>query len=219
MKNLVYVMAIGLLVLTGCSKEESNEPTLNEVSDTAYVLRMDGSNPTWESVSVKDIKGNSEAAIQRNNGNSAHMHGEFTGFGGGISMNFSGTENNGGTHGSATMYQTLGAPFNTTVEITMETECVMLDGNEGVYGGTITAVANSPFPPGGPFDIGNHIYFKVIDNGQGNNAASDQYNTGLVIFPSFASGCGAFTPSSAFWSSPFVSVLDVENDSDKIKIN
>ncbi len=80
---------------------------------------------------------------------------------GNISLDWSGTENNGGTHGSATFKQTLNLPFppfTANLEVTMTTECVMVDGHEAVYGGTFTQVLNNPFPSGGPFQVGRQVF-------------------------------------------------------------
>lgn len=169
-------MSISLIVLTGCSKEDSNEQIVETTSDLVWVYSLDGTLLTQETASTNVLPGRS------NNGNSAHAHGDFPG------VEFSGTENNGGAHGSATV--SLG-PWT----FTLETECVMVEGNEAVYGGTITERTGPPSPPGAPFNIGDHAYFKVFDNGQGNNADPDQFY-GSIKFSS-ASQCGVYTPSNA----------------------
>jgi len=116
-----------------------------------------------------------------NRGQSAHAHGDYPG------VEFSGTQNNGGTHGSATL--SLG-PFTFTVD----TECVMVEGNEAVYGGTITSRVGPPPPPGAPMNIGDYVYIKVFDNGQGSNADPDQFY-GSIKFRA-DSKCGIYTPSN-----------------------
>ncbi|SDS72114.1 hypothetical protein SAMN04515667_2825 [Formosa sp. Hel1_31_208] len=90
-------------------------------------------------------------------------------------MTWSGTENNGGTHGSATLTDQLAPGLD--VSVTMETDCVNAIGNEVVYVGRIT---ESIDPTNFLFRVGNKISLKVIDNGQGNNAPADQFG-GLFI--------------------------------------
>jgi hypothetical protein len=121
---------------------------------------------------------------------------------------FSGTENSGGAHGSANLR--LG-PW----DFILETECVMVEENEAVYGGTIAEIDGPPLPPGFPA-VGDNLYFKVIDNGQGSNADPDQVNQ--LVFAGFGgdSACGILTPSHPNW--------DLAPDSDvsepgSIKVN
>lgn len=207
MKKLTLLLVFASLVFFGCNKQESN-PELNDqqvkqsLPDT-WVLNMDAENFSWEPTAF-DTQVNNPVPNKLKGGNSVHTHGDFS-FGP-ISISWSGTVNNGGNHGEATFQQTFaGVP----VVITMETECLMDDGNEVVYGGVFTEVLNSPFPPGGgPFVVGNHLYFKVIDNGQGNNAPADQFSTFLAISP--VSRCGVYTPDYFLWTffGPYQDVMD-----------
>lgn len=218
MKNLIYVMALGLLVFTGCSKEESIDPISNEVADdSAFLVRLDSSNPTWEKISVDELTSNSTSIAYRENGNSEHMHGKFSGFGGSTRISFSGTENNGGTHGHATLTSEIGAPFDVTLKLTVETECLMIEGNEGVYVGLITDVENNPFPAGGPYEVGNKLIFKVIDNGEGSNAELDQFSSFIIVVPAGMTACGVLSPDFFLWS--VFPLVDVADNSENIKIN
>jgi hypothetical protein len=193
MKNLMPLMALALVFLIGCAKEETTPSFLNtDVQQldkiNSFVLNLDGDIPVWQAATLEEVpstQSNSRPATYRGNGNSAHTHGDFPG------VEFSGTQNNGGTHGSATL--NLG-PWT----FTCETECVMIEGNEAVYGGTITDRTGPPPPPGAPFNIGDYAYIKVIDNGQGNNADPDQFYGRIQFFAS--SKCGDYTPgNTAAW--------------------
>ena len=208
-------MSVGLLLLAGCSKENTENQIDDQTADLVWVYNIGGKSQAWETMAIDELSSDSDVTNTRSNGNSAHTHGDFT-FGS-FTFEWSGTENSGGTHGSAFVTQVLGGPFGTVpVELTMETECIMAEGNEAVYGGTFTEVVNSPFPPGGPFDVGNHMYWKVTDNGQGNNAPPDQHNTIIVISPSFSSRCGVYTPPSFIWG--LGSELDVQEPG-SVKVN
>ena len=183
-------MSIGLLLLAGCSKENTDTQIEEQTSDLVYVFNLDGESQAWEMSTIDEPLNDSGVILERgNNGNSAHAHGDFPG------VVFSGTQNNGGTHGSATA--SLG-PWT----FTLETECVMVEGNEAVYGGTITERVGPPPFPGAPFNVGDHIYFKVIDNGQGTNAPADQFNGRISFAFAGDSKCGIYTPSHPNWDGP-----------------
>lgn len=232
MKKLLILATLLLTIMFGCAKEETKPApaSVDVISQDAYFFNTNLKTPSWEKTIIPETPNDLEISAT-NRSNSAHTHGNFIGFGGNVSITFSGTENNGGTHGTAVFEQTLNLPFppfNATVVISMDTECVMVDGDAAVYGGTMTEVEGSPFPPGaGPFKVGNNLYFRVVDNGQGNNAPTDQYSGTLVI--SGSSRCGILVPSNPSWFSgtlpfppfaPFpIPTLDVEGESDKIKVN
>ena len=222
MKNLMLLTAFLCIVFTSCSKEDINEQPLQEQTDAAYVFKLSQGNE-WEAVlnSQLENKINTEFISSRN-GNSLHAHGNFSGFNGGL-ISFSGTQNNGGVHGSATLEVTFG-PFG-TANVVLETVSVISIGdNEAVYGGQITEVLENtvmfpPPPPGFPappcdaYELGTYVYFAVKDNGQGDNSPADQFS------PILSNSCfedpsgGANNP----WS--FFGFTDVESSDDKIKVN
>jgi hypothetical protein len=179
-QKLFLLALVPLLIFQGCSDDEMS-PKMEETG--SYLYRIDGGNSTWEYLTSEETV--TPPIVQMRNGNSAHTHGDFDL--GATIADWSGTQNNGGTHGSATL-------TIQTRTFTLETECVMVEGNEAVYGGTITAIEGFGFPP---IDVGDIAYFKVFDNGQSNNAPADQLN-GLVRF-SKVSRCDIWTPGSAAW--------------------
>lgn len=231
MKKLIPLMTLALLVLFGCAKEETTPNAVstdnqNVGESSVWVINANSDSPVWESVSQDDLQSNSSASATSRS-NSAHTHGNFTG--GALTITFSGTQNNGGPHGSAEFIQSFG-PF--TAHVILETYCVSVDGNEAVYGGIVTEVIENNFPPPpppppcpncpppppcNPLDIGSYVYFKVVDNGQGNNAPLDQYY-GITFATCNGIPCDAGLP----WffgldeeGNPF----DVEGENDKIKVN
>ena len=186
---------------------------------SAYVLNLDGDSPVWKLTTLSSS-------------DSAHAHANIDGF-----VTFSGTQNNGGSHGSAEIE-------TESLHLILETTSVVLigeDENQAVYGGLITEVIfnnvqppppppppppcpafpDCPPPPPPPppptcsqFDLGSYVYFSVTDNGQGNNADPDTY------IPALLPSCDEFLDGGA--SFPwfiFVSTsLDPESN-DKIKVN
>ena len=190
MKKVFLLLSMSLLLLSSCSKENSDSQMEDQALDMVYYFSDTGDTPVWEAISLSEISNLNLGDITNlrgNNGNSGHAHGDFAG------IEFSGTQNNGGTHGTATANF---GPFT----FSMETACVMVDENEAVYGGTIIELDGPPTPPGFPISLGNQMFFKVIDNGQGNNAPLDQFNAILLFTTPENSGCGTLTPSAPLWS-------------------
>lgn len=193
MKSLIGMFSLlailSTVFITSCQKEETQEPDqqTTETIDAWLFNSTDGS-VVKKTINVIDLRSNS-AINEREQTNSAHTHGSFSNAG--KSVTWTGTQNNGGTHGSAIVTLNFANP---AIVLTLETECVMVEGNEAVYGGTITEALNVPeddFYLG----VGGHYYFKVIDNGQGNNAAPDQYSNISAVF----SACGVLPPSAWIW--------------------
>jgi hypothetical protein len=236
MKKLTLLFAFALVFFYACNKQESTPTADNQqvesTDNSAYVLNLSDENPVWELVALDELLGNQSNSgftyLKGNNGNSAHTHGDIA-FGP-YSLSWSGTENNGGSHGSAILELTWSGGI---AQFTLETECVMVDGNEAVYAGIITQILNAPPPPPppppcptfpncpppppNPYTLGNHVTFKVIDNGQGNNAPPDEHCT--AIFITGPSLCGIAVPSSGVWNpSNFNQILEVQEPG-SVKVN
>ena len=210
MKKTILLATIGLLLISGCSMEKDDTQTEKQNRDLVYVFNSNGENLVLEESSLDKILSNkSNTKVHTNRGNSAHTHGDYND--GSISLSWSGTENNGGMHGSAIFELLIEDPFG-FVSLTMETECVMVEGNEAIYGGTFTKVLN----PAGPFMVGNIMYFKVIDNGQGNNASPDQHAIGGLIVPPGGSVCNVLSVTDPFWER--FGLLDVAKPG-SVKVN
>jgi len=210
MKKTILSISIGLLLLTGCSKDNVDPQIEQRTGDAVYVFNNSGVDSTWESFALDEFQNtNSNTGVtapSANRGNSAHTHGSLDA--GGFTFNWSGTENNGGTHGEASVTLSLGPSL---VLVSLETACINVIGNEAVYGGAITEVENDPFPPGfpGPFSIGNTMFFKVFDNGQGNNAPADQF-ANTFVSTSNPEACDTLgQPDGEFWSGDAFPIADV----------
>ena len=211
MKKLALLLAFAIVFIYGCEKSDLNSTSENKNVENSnaitYVFNLEDESASWELTDLRDVSGISSYGELKQS-NSAHTHGNIPNL-----IVFSGTHNNGGTHGSATA--TINGPSGTTY-LTMETECVMVDGSEAVYGGLMTQVVN----PFGGFQEGNIAYFKVFDNGQGNNAPLDNYH-GLVRV-SNVSRYGDWTPdNAAIWPPTFYGynmIIDVPEPG-SVKVN
>ena len=234
MKKTILSMSIGFLLLVGCSNENSDTQIDEQTNKLFNVHHFDGENLVWEEISLDEMKSKESksglVSTTANKDNSVHAHGDFHGFGGTIS--FSGTQNNGGTHGSAEIEITsgggpFGGPSGTAHFILETTSVVMVNvaGEDGaVFGGIVTEVIVNTLPPPPPFppsacvkyDLGTYVYFLVKDNGQGNNASADQYRSVLVPVCEELSEGGALFQWDFFG---FFSWINVGEASDKIKVN
>lgn len=197
MKNIIFLIACGLITLTGCSKDESNELTADQSIDSVYVSNQIDGTTIWETISRDELPGESDGTYSRVNGN-AHTNGYFslpsreT-----INITWSGTQNDGRFLGSAELEQ---STPRYSFHFIMETECITVDGNEAVYGGIITEVIEiTGNPP--PIGINWRFYFKVIDGGSGGNTGFDfMSNTRIFASPRSTSLCN-IKPSDPVWSS------------------
>ena len=220
MKKTILSISIGLLLLTGCSKENVDPQIEQRTGDTFYVFNNNGEDSTWEEIAVDEFQStNSKTGVtapNANRGNSTHTHGSLDL--GDLQMTWSGTENDGGTHGSATLSQEFAPGLG--VNVTMETSCVNSIGNEAVYVGRITDNDNATGFFAFLFAVGNKVSLKVIDNGEGNNAQADQF-AGLGISiggpfgpePQVCESLGQ--PDSEFWGQE---PIDIESPG-SVKIN
>ncbi len=193
MKNLAKVVMIAMLatLVVSCAQDPVEEILEDPI---IYVLQDSPNGMVYELLEGPAYTSPSTKDISYKNGNSVHTHGNIvSGFGGNHNISWSGTENNGGTHGSAELYK---SSSSGVFHFIFETECIMADGNEAVYGGTITEIIEKT-GGGPPIQVGWHYYFKVIDNGQGANAPADLYGNLLVASPN--SLCGVWTPDFFFW--------------------
>jgi hypothetical protein len=187
MKKVILSMSIGLLLLASCSKENADTQIEEQTAALVGVYNFDGK--VMGTLEINEPLSDSNGNTNRGNGNSAHTHGSF-GPPNVISA-FSGTENNGGAHGSANVRI---GPW----DFILETECVMVEENEAVYGGTITEINGPQTPPGFP-EVGDGLYFRVIDNGQGSNADPDQVTLAFLVAFGGSSACGILTPNNPVW--------------------
>lgn len=214
-------MTFSSLLFTACSKEDTNDQNEETSANSVYVVQQSNEITSFEVVSVENFVA---GPVTSPYGNSLHAHGQFHGFGPGGEVSFNATENNGGVHGGGKFRVTFG-PFG-TAQVRLQTISVVSTGSgEVIIGSVITEVLENtvsfpPPPPGGPppppcdpYELGTYVYYSVKDNGQGNNAPSDQYHTLLTNSCFENASNGATLP----WF--FGSFVDVQSPSDKIKVN
>jgi hypothetical protein len=200
MKNLAILFALGLILLTGCTKDESYQPIEEQTIDSVYVLNQSEGGNSWEAMPTQELIRDSarpnnltvDAASAHTNGYYESSNSIDT-----TIISWSGSQSNGLTRGSAEIKMT-GPDYS--FQFVMETECVTLKGNEAVYGGTITEIgAISGKPP--YFDLGWRFYFKVVDYQRGAHQFDKISNMMIFASPMSQSMCGTTGPENHIWSS------------------
>lgn len=212
MKKLTLLAVITTVFIFGCSKQDSEiaSPVKNvdETSMSVYQFSFDGNDVKYELVEFERerVQSQPEANLYKN-GNSAHAHGDFHTWGGFVGLDFSATQNNGGTHGTG--YLEMG-----DAKMNLETSSVIvIEGVGGaIYGGLITEVIDDG-GLGFLFAEGRVFYMYLQDNGQGNNAPADQTSNILAVSPEPWEDAGAGVPWTIF------GLADVTNPTDVIKVN
>ncbi len=194
MKKLTLLFAIGLFLVVGCTKDESYKQIEEQTIDSVYVLnQLDGSS-TWETMLIDELQNSAVRIYSKNDGDAAHTDGYYVPASrDAMTITWSGTQNRNGPHGSASIQQ---STPNFSFHFVLETECVTVDGNQAVYGGTITQVktlnGNAP-----AIGVGWRIYFKVTDYDRFDQIA----NCTMFASPMSPSLCNAYLPNNQIWSS------------------
>ncbi len=199
MKNLIIPMTFGLILLIGCSKDESFEPTEEQTIDSVYILKQIDGTTIWETTAIDGLTGKNFNYPTDDHNLYGHTNGAFMpAYRDEVIITWSGTEDGTGTRGSAELQMSTPAY---SFHFILETECVTVDGDAAVYGGIIVEVVQtSGNPP--PFGVNWRFYFKVIDSEQGGGVNYDQIsNTRIFASPRSMSLCDEYLPNNRIWSS------------------
>ena len=185
-------MTAGLILLTGCSKDDSVEQIEEQTVDHVYVLNQFNETSTWETMVLDE-------SLERTDlpNDNAHTDGYYMPTNrNGMTITWSGTQNQNGTYGRAEFKQ---ITPNFSLHFNLETECVTVYGNEAVYGGRITQVreisGNAP-----PIGVGWYFYFKVIDNIHERVPLDKIANKTIFATPRAPILCNAYSPNNFIWS-------------------
>lgn len=206
MKKFTLLFALGLTLFTSCTKDESYQTIEEQTVDSVYVLNQFEGASNWETIIPDETQNAAHRTYLINDGENAHTDGYYVPSSrDAMTITWSGTQTTNGVRGGAEIRQT--TP-NFSFHFVLETECVMVDGNQAVYGGTITQVrslaGNAP-----TIDVGWRFYFKVIDQDGTNRSDTDQIaNTTLFASPRSPSLCGVYMPNDRRWSSQGYTVVN-----------
>lgn len=199
MKNLFLAITAGLILLTGCSKDESFEPIDQQTTDSVYLLDQTVEQNSFSPLEIDNFPGDvnyTSKPITNNFGHTAGLYEPM--MRDPVSLSWLGNCDDTGTYGAAELE--IRKPSH-TIYVLMETECVTINDNTAVYGGTITEVmelsGNTP-----PITAMWRFYFQVIDNDKNGHNGIDQIsNIWIFASPRSVSLCSVYAPDHRIWSS------------------
>ena len=207
MKNLFLTMTAGLILLTGCSKEEPFEQIEEQTIDTVYILKQIDDTTTMETIPLDRQTGVDYTYIKDKPNETGFTNGLYYSTNRDkYDLTWSGFTDETGNYGNAELQMSTPAY---SLHLMLETECVRVDGDAAVYGGIITRVVQSSGNPP-PFGVNWRFYFKVVDNDKGNGMYNHQWsdikydqisNTRIFASPRSISLCDLYLPGNRIWSS------------------
>ena len=197
MKNLTLLFALGFILITSCSKDESLEQTELQTTNSVYVLNQFNEASYWDTTVLDESRTSDDEhnSIQRVSITKGHYSPTSRDA---MTIEWTGTQTELRSTGKAEVKQ---STRNFTFHFNLETECVMVDGNKAVYGGVITKVIElSGDAP--DIGVGFRIYFNVIDSNSGGSIYYDQIaNKTIFASPMSPSLCNVYLPNDNIWSS------------------
>jgi len=223
MKRFTFLVAIALVFFYGCNKEKTeltpNDQQVVKSGSTGYIVSFDENGAHVQQtvkISKEDLQNYTPSpTASRSNSNHANGHFSYVNDVGDVegTITFSAVQNNGGIHGQVVV--------NGLVSFHGETNCLMVDGNKAVFGCVITQVSDNA---GLDFITpGNYVYFRVDDNGEGENDPSDQYCNIFNVTEDDWCELGlldvdyVYIPASILWAD--FGFSDTANESDQIQVN
>lgn len=196
MKNRILLFVFTLLLLLGCGKEKLVPVPEDQKPADLMAIKFSNSLEPASVISLDQIQHNAGTEVTPRESSNASVNGHFSPVPG-FEVNLSGMQNNSGIHGN-------GQITSEFVSFQFETVCLNFAGNEVVYGGKITKVRfitdawEAAFP--GTIREGRYLVLKVMDNGEGQNAAPDKCSN--YFFTSLVPLCNQFPPNSPVWTVP-----------------
>ena len=165
MKKSILKIAVGFLILTGCTTDETIESMEELTANSMYVLERNTNQTTFKSIDLDNSQRSANTLdFLVNEDEFGHTSGLFIPFkNNGTVLSWSANKDETGTYGTAEL-QLATRMYN--MHIMMETECITIEGNAAVYGGIITQVVelngNAPL-----ITEMWRFYFKVKDINNG----------------------------------------------------
>lgn len=200
MKNSILLIALGSLILTSCSKDESFEQTEEQTLDSIYISKQNNGSTNWERTPMNALHtGTDFTYTAYDNNEIGETNGVFVSTSRDANtITWTGFQDETGAYGNA---EVLISSPSYTLRLQMITECVTVKGKEAVYGGIITQVTESSGNPP-PFNVNWRFYFNVVDSGQNRGVSYDQIShTRIFASPRSQSLCNVYLPGDRIWSS------------------
>jgi len=216
MKNAFFALILPLILLFGCTQEQIDTITSTDIqtiekSSPVTLINFSSASGTIQRISMADLKYNSLPQLSPRASSNISVNGHFSPLAEPqVYVTLSGMENSSGVHGT-------GQVKSSFLDFNMETECLIVDGNEAIYGGIITQV--NYVDPAWILEFcdciypGVHFALKVIDNGEGHHAPADM--TAMYFAVGDHPLCEDFSIDSPYWIGQ---MINVQGKGDQIQI-
>ena len=198
MKTLktILVAIVGLLFITGCSKEETIKQQDPQSSNIMYTLEPQAEDALFKAIKVDQFLGNpTPVTITPTFGYTAGLY--QPNHRDPIMLTWLGDTNNATGYGTAELY--ISNPAY-TMHLLMESECITAQDNKVMYGAIVTEVlelsGNAP-----SITEMWRLYFQVEDNSHVRSREDKISNKWIFASPRSQSLCNIYPPNHSIWSS------------------
>ena len=197
MKKLTFTIVAGIALLTGCSKDETNEIIQNETNQEVLVVNQIDGTSQYEALPNDAQYLDFNAADNKAGSLEASTEGAFIPpYKNAMTITWDGVHNANAIYGQAEMKQE--SP-NSNFIFSITTECVIAVGNEAVYGGVINK-AKGVYDGFANVGEGWRVYFKVTDGDKAKGTVDQISNTILFAAPKTESLCNVYSPNDIIWT-------------------
>lgn len=191
MKGALSILFIGMILLFGCSKVETENPVLNTAIGEDFIEVQVIDLKTYEAITdmvripVSELQtASKDESNLKISSNVISASGHFTNPLG-TSISFSVIHNNAGVHGQGQYWGSDGI-------LHLSSECIQVIGNDAIFSQTITQST----VPG--LMVGYTFINRVKDNGEGINCPPDQYSDYGII------AGGSLCDYDLFWAWDYI---------------
>ena len=186
MKKLFYLLALPLIFLYGCAKEDSGLQKSSSADLKIEKLAFDGKTLSNDRVSItlEELQAKSRSRTSSRSLEDSGANGHFS-TNEGNTVSFSSGDD--GELGNWNMKGVLNFKGDVI--------CATIEGNQAVIQIVITQVGKIPEEASGEIVVGYTWFFLLEDNGEGSKAPSDRYYTHALYAPGDFGGCIELPPS------------------------
>jgi len=206
MKNLIFLTTLGMLLLTGCSKQEMQEQITDQSFDTVYILKQAQEGvSSLQTLTMSQLLAKSDvghaATISQNGHTEGYFHSGTRDF---TEITWLGIKTDRGITGEAEVK--ISSPSG-SFHFILKTECVNVLDNEAVYGGIVARVLEAS-GDASFLETGWRFYFKVLDfDGVSRSELDKISNVKVFASPTSTSLCGLDVRSDLWASAGYQDVV------------
>lgn len=199
MRTIISILVAGTLFMASCNKHNNDltdAPVLDK--DKVYLVDLTSPNPVLQEVDLASFPTRDLASTSAKKPSGYMAVGDFalSNQYATLASDLAVVVNNGGVHGNFHM------EANTVGTVKGVSRCLVIDGNDAVFGIEITEATN-------PFLVGMYAHYRGRDNGEGANANPDEVHGVFFVSPTL--DCNFFDQSFPFWYNYPVFTIDEGN--------